>query len=167
MSKEFNLEKALKKVRIYDNGGKTADRYTAVFMDEPERPAGIFGALGMSEKPFHPQGVGMHCSAAPGKHLGKRITYEQLPEDCQKAVRQSITPPTTDVVLLPAAWASALVNGDRSGLSAHEANELDLWCINNPQYGGCLMCSEQSHIGRFNGLITDVLVYTFNLKRPN
>jgi hypothetical protein len=24
-------------VKIYDNGGKTFDRYTAVFMDQPER----------------------------------------------------------------------------------------------------------------------------------
>ena len=34
--------KALKNVRIYDNGGKTADRFTAVYMNQPEG-RGLFG----------------------------------------------------------------------------------------------------------------------------
>jgi len=55
----------MKNIRIYDNGGASFDRYTVVFMNEPEyQPARH--ALGMSEHPFHPQGFGQHCAAMPG-----------------------------------------------------------------------------------------------------
>jgi len=59
-----------------------------IYMDEPERQAGIYNAVGMSEHPFHPQGYGMHVSAAPGRHLGKRIQYEDLPPDCKRMLLQ-------------------------------------------------------------------------------
>ncbi len=75
----------LRHVRCYDNGGKTADRYTAVYMDVDEG-RGLYGARGMSEHPSHPQGVGMYCTAMPGRHLGKRIAFDQLPPDCQRLV---------------------------------------------------------------------------------
>lgn len=80
----------MKNIRIYDNGGKTLDRYTVVFMDQPEHPAPSFAVLGMSEHPFHPQGFGQHCTAMPGRHLGKRIKFEQLPPDCQRCVLQDL-----------------------------------------------------------------------------
>jgi len=73
-------------IRVYDNGGATADRYTVIYMDQPERQAGTFACLGMSAAPFHPQGFGQHSSAMPGSHLGKRIKFEDLPVDCQNAV---------------------------------------------------------------------------------
>ena len=72
-------------VRIYDNGGKTADRYTVVFMAQPQS-RGLYSCISMSEQPFHPQGVGQHCSAMPGSHLGKRVALSQLPADCQAMV---------------------------------------------------------------------------------
>lgn len=81
---------ALKNVRIYDNGGKTIDRYTAVYMNQPENRPNTYAAVGMSAKPFHPQGFGMHCTAMPGRHLGKRIKFEQLPADCQKLILQDL-----------------------------------------------------------------------------
>lgn len=77
-------------IRIYDNGGKTIDRYTVVFMDEPEHQPDTFACLAMNERPFHPQGFGQHSTAMPGRHLGKRIAFEQLPEDCQKLVRRDL-----------------------------------------------------------------------------
>lgn len=77
-----------KHIRIYDNGGQTADRYTVVYMDEPERQPGMFACLGMNAYPFHPQGIGMHSTAMPGPHLGKRIGWDALPEDCKRAVIQ-------------------------------------------------------------------------------
>lgn len=87
---------ALRNVRIYDNGGKSYDRYTAVYMDEhyyheqhPEYRT-TFTCIGMSEDPFHPQGFGQHGPAMPGKHLGKRIAFEQLPDPCQRAVLQDL-----------------------------------------------------------------------------
>ena len=79
----------MKNVRIYDNGGKTFDRYTAVYMAFPER-GGCYEARGMSAHPYHPQGYGMSCSAVPGKHLGKRIKFEELPKECQKLIQEDM-----------------------------------------------------------------------------
>ena len=78
------------KIRCYDNGGRSADRYTVVYLDEPYGQPGLFHAVGMSDNPFHPQGVGMHCSAMPGRHLGKRISFDNLPLDCQRLVTQDL-----------------------------------------------------------------------------
>lgn len=74
-------------IECYDNGGETFDRYTVVYLDEPERPAGCFAARGMSAHPFHPQGFGQCCTAMPGPHLGKKVQLEDLPPDCQRLVR--------------------------------------------------------------------------------
>lgn len=85
-----SIAKVLKrKVRLYDNGGKSADRYTAVYMFEPER-SGLYAARGMNAHPFHPQGIGMSCAAMPGRHLGRRVAFTSLPVDCQKLVRQDV-----------------------------------------------------------------------------
>lgn len=75
------------KVTLYDNGGQTADRYTAVLHDYPESQAGTFAALAMDERPFHPQGFCQHTSAMPGPHLGRTIALDALPADCQRALR--------------------------------------------------------------------------------
>jgi hypothetical protein len=77
-------------IRIYDNGGQTADRFTVVYMDRPERRPRMFEAVGMDARPFHPQGIGQHTTATPGRHLGRRIAFEALPADCQKVVRQDL-----------------------------------------------------------------------------
>ena len=79
------------RLRIYDAGSKSVDRYTVVFMDLPERAPGTFQCLGMSDKPFHPQGFGQHSAAMPGRHLGKRINLADLPPDCQRAVERDLT----------------------------------------------------------------------------
>jgi len=77
-------------IRCYDNDGSTCDRYTVVYMDQPEQN-NTFAAVGMNSEPFHPQGFGQHCNAMVGKHLGKRIPFKTLPEDCQKLVMQDLT----------------------------------------------------------------------------
>ena len=78
------------RIRCYDNG-KTADHFTVVYMDW--REGEYFQTVGMSSLPFHPQGVGQHCEAKIGKHLGKRIPFASLPEDCQKLVLQDLEEP--------------------------------------------------------------------------
>lgn len=80
----------LKQTRLYDNGGKTIDRYTAVYMMLPERETNTFSAVGMSETPFSPSGFGQHCTAMPGRHLGLRIKFEDLPADCQRLILQDL-----------------------------------------------------------------------------
>jgi hypothetical protein len=78
----------LKHVRIYDNGGKTLDRYTAIYMNQPEYQPKTYSARGMSSYPFSPHGFGCSTIATPGRHLGKRISFAELPPDCQKLVLQ-------------------------------------------------------------------------------
>lgn len=76
-------------IRIYDNEGQTFDRYTVVYMDDPITDK-TYSARGMSERPFHPLGFGQWCEAMVGKHLGKEITFEELPAQCQELVQQDI-----------------------------------------------------------------------------
>jgi len=79
-------------IRCYDGGdaGRWIDRYTVVYMDQPESTPGCFTCVGMSAHPFHPQGFGQHSSAKVGRHLGKRIKFEDLPADCQKLVKMDL-----------------------------------------------------------------------------
>jgi hypothetical protein len=92
-----------KYVRVYDDG-KDGDRYTVVFTGNwPGKTPGWFPYLGMSCRPFHPQGIGQHGESegrpidvrgnswggpAIGRrcHLGVRIKFEVLPPDCQALV---------------------------------------------------------------------------------
>lgn len=99
-------------IRVYDNGGLdvpngTVDRYTVCFTGKgaTERVSGYpphYPYLAMNGVPFHPQmGFCQHGSnpnnpcdtkngwaVAIGRkcHLGRRITFQDLPKDCQKAV---------------------------------------------------------------------------------
>ena len=83
-------------VRIYDNGGKSFDRYFVVFTGNYRRNTGgqVIG-LGMSEYPFHPQGFGQHSYSdrafdrPRSRHLGRRIPWAKLPYDCQRCARQT------------------------------------------------------------------------------
>jgi hypothetical protein len=84
------------KIKVYDSGPKHIDRYTVVYLNREDygytkdyiRQTGrdFYPCLGMSGAPFHPQGVGQHSECKIGKHLGKRISFAALPEDCRKAV---------------------------------------------------------------------------------
>lgn len=93
-----------KYVRIYDNGGDTFDRYTCVYTGNYTHKTGRqHWYVGMSTFPFHPQGFGQHGEShiqidvnksgwppmvGRKNHLGKRITFNDLPEDCKKLVLQ-------------------------------------------------------------------------------
>ncbi len=84
-----------KYIRCYDNGGKSADRYTIVFTRLNSR--GYKGCLyfGCNREPMHPQGIGMHGEAPTAidrpayAHLGKRVQFFDLPEEVRKCVRNS------------------------------------------------------------------------------
>lgn len=80
-------------VRAYDNGGASVDRYTVLFTGRAadrrwKDGAYYYQALAMNAAPFHPQGFGQHCECPDGAHLGKRISFAALPEDCRKLVLQ-------------------------------------------------------------------------------
>lgn len=84
-------EKQIEILSIWDTGGPTTDRYTVIY-NEPyfDDNSDVLLALAMSANPFHPQGVCLHTSAVPGDHLGAQIEFEDLPEDCQRAVKQDL-----------------------------------------------------------------------------
>ena len=67
---------------IWDNGGETADRYCIVFRAMWGRDKLRKGAS-CSENPSHPQGVWCYGPCMPGDHLGKRITWGDLPAAVQ------------------------------------------------------------------------------------
>lgn len=76
-------------IRCYDNGGKTFDRYTVIYMSLLETND-FYSCVCMSDHPFHPQGFGQHSTAIPGRHLGRRIKFKELPPDCQKLVNSDL-----------------------------------------------------------------------------
>ncbi len=67
---------------IFDNEGKTFDRFTVTFADR--------SALGLSINPDSPQGFSQWCDAVEGHHLGKIITFKDLPESVKKHVLERI-----------------------------------------------------------------------------
>lgn len=85
--KDRNIESQIK---CYDNGGKTIDhRYTVVFIQRPSL-GNTYECLGMDDSPFNARGICMHGNAVLGRHLGKRIKFEDLPRDCQIAVKNDL-----------------------------------------------------------------------------
>lgn len=79
-------------IRCYDNGGKSFDRYTVIFTRLQGKTESRCFGIGMSEHPTHPQGFGQHfefdhqIDRPRYSHLGKRITFDDLPEECQQVV---------------------------------------------------------------------------------
>ena len=84
------IKQQIAKLQIWDNGGKTFDRYAVVW------PNG--SNITMNRQPLHPLGAFLHGSGATynpmvierdgarWSYLGKQISFEELPEDCQKAI---------------------------------------------------------------------------------
>ena len=75
----------MRKVKIYDNGGKTIDRYTLI------TPEG--DVFGFNENPYHPQGFCQYAgdfgnTLSSYRHLGKPIKLEDLPEQAQDYVTE-------------------------------------------------------------------------------
>jgi len=92
-------------IRCYDNGGKTADRYTVVYtglynnLNRPKRGGEryaepfLYFHTGMSTNPFHPQGFCQHGESTTGpidwprySHLGKPIAFLELPSSCRNVI---------------------------------------------------------------------------------
>jgi len=73
-------------VEIRDNGGVTFDRYTIIY------PDGSYVAA--SVNPTHPQGFWQHGEGleigGDNHHLGKLITFSELPDVCQRLVIQEL-----------------------------------------------------------------------------
>ena len=83
----------MRRVRCYDNGGFTADRYTVVWSKPVTYDHTLYWIIAsMSGDPTHPQGV-WGTSEIPGRPRksvdawGKRIPFSKLPEKCQELIR--------------------------------------------------------------------------------
>lgn len=81
--------------RIFDTGPDgPVDRYTIAFRGWRDHVVGmLYPYLSSSDSPFHPQGFGQHGESRwflTGRHLGKRIRFEDLPEQVQRFVLQNI-----------------------------------------------------------------------------
>jgi len=66
---------------LWDAGPDFADRYSLFFKGkyDDSQPT-LRCCLGFNEAPWHPQGFWQHTCGIPGKHNGKRITLDDLPE---------------------------------------------------------------------------------------
>lgn len=77
-------------IRVYDNP-EYLDRYTVVFTGRyTHKTAGQYWNISMNSEPYH--GIGMRgtndtqIDRPTYSHLGKKIRFEDLPEQCQKLV---------------------------------------------------------------------------------
>ena len=83
---------AMPKVKVYDNGGETADRYTVVILDRAwDTKPGYKAMLGLSDDPTHPQGFSQFTEGQDGPHLGKLIKFTDLPRNVQEHVKDRLT----------------------------------------------------------------------------
>lgn len=78
--------------RIFDAGADKFDRFTVAFKGYRVDGYGmVYPYIASSEHPFHPQGLGMHGESRAfmtGRHLGKRVAFEQCPPDVKKFILQ-------------------------------------------------------------------------------
>jgi len=82
--------------KVYDNGGKTLDRYTITFdlFDEKTRKwepwishQNFLTCLGLSGGEMNYFGFSQFSSCTPGRHLGKLVKFENLPENVQEHIK--------------------------------------------------------------------------------
>lgn len=68
-------------IRCYYDKRATYEPYTVIYMDMPERRPNTFACVGLTES-----GAWSHSAAMPGKHLGKRIKFEDMPDAHKRLV---------------------------------------------------------------------------------
>lgn len=71
--------------KIYDNGGKTWDRYTV--LTEPYHFGKSCNAFGLSKNAKNPQGFNQSINEVyEGADIGKEISFDDLPKEVQEAI---------------------------------------------------------------------------------
>ena len=83
MSENKDIKQNNRGIEVYDNGGITADRYTAVF------PTGDIYL--MSEDADMPNGVCMYAGdnpAIPDRNIDRKIDIEDLPKGVKKKIAE-------------------------------------------------------------------------------
>jgi len=74
---------------IYDNHGRTYDRYTVFYSESGWNS--LYHYVAMSGNPNHPQGFCQHGEGIPGPHCGTEITFDSLPIACQEIVKKELS----------------------------------------------------------------------------
>lgn len=84
---------------VYDNGGKTMDRYSVYTDDVDHIQYGkkLYMVLGMSNNPNSPQGFSQWSSGTLGAHNGKKIAFSSLPKHIQQHVRSRLGIPEKSI----------------------------------------------------------------------
>lgn len=108
------------RIKVYDNGGETVDRYTVVYLDQETQHSKLFECYGLSVRPFHPQGFAQHGTCIAGAHLGKRIPLHYLPFDCIQAIYNDLD------VEIPTLTTAQRFFFDHAGYSFHPNKETAL-----------------------------------------
>lgn len=80
---------------VYDNGGKSFDRYTAIYgapLWEPSMGHTV-PFRGMSEDPCHPQGFGQwgEMQSYDRAACGRKVKFSDLPEQVQRQIVRDCT----------------------------------------------------------------------------
>ena len=70
--------------KIYDNGGKTFDRYTV--LTEPGHFGKFCECLSLSNNCDSPQGFSQWGDCYEGSHLGKVVSLDSLPYEVQRHI---------------------------------------------------------------------------------
>ena len=72
-------------ISIYDNGGKSLDRITIVFNKFSNYTNGqlLYDAISSSE---NGSGIFSWTTAMKGRHLGKKITYNDLSDELKRRI---------------------------------------------------------------------------------
>ena len=83
-----NQIRYLKNIDIYDNGGKTIDSITFVFLDSKE--SDIFGSRFYNYECLCTSYTGrafwQHSNCQKGRHLGKKITFNDLNSELKESI---------------------------------------------------------------------------------
>jgi len=77
-------------IAVYDNGGKTLDRYTIVTnnrVSQKHNGKYTYDAIAASENGL---GVFLWCQCIRGKHLGKKIQFNELSTELQNKVKLAL-----------------------------------------------------------------------------
>jgi len=86
------VAKPVQVTAVWDNGGKTLDRYTVAVEPGPDWPRGPYvPMLAMSIDAASPQGVSQWTPGIPGPQLGREILWEELPEQIRAHAAARLT----------------------------------------------------------------------------
>jgi len=80
----------LKVIAVYDNGGRSLDRYTIVTnsrVSKKHKGKYTYDALSTSENGL---GVFMWCQCIRGSHLGKKINLSELSTELQERIKLAL-----------------------------------------------------------------------------